>query len=143
MRLWSLHPRCLDRQGLLGVWREGLLAQKVLAGETTGYRAHPQLARFRRSVNPFAAIGCYLRYIHAESLRRGYHFDGRKIRSRAKCRKIPVTRGQMDFERGHFLRKCRERDRVWYLRLRKEPGLPPHPLFRVIPGDREPWEKSK
>jgi len=38
MRLWSLHPKELDRQGLLAVWREGLLARKVLAGETRGYR---------------------------------------------------------------------------------------------------------
>jgi hypothetical protein len=34
MRLWSLHPKHLDRQGLLAVWREGLLAQEVLRGET-------------------------------------------------------------------------------------------------------------
>jgi hypothetical protein len=30
MRLWSIHPKYLDRQGLLAVWREGLLAQSVL-----------------------------------------------------------------------------------------------------------------
>jgi hypothetical protein len=30
MRLWSLHPKYLDKLGLLGLWREGLLAQKVL-----------------------------------------------------------------------------------------------------------------
>jgi len=30
MRLWSIHPKYLDRQGLLAVWREGLLAQKIL-----------------------------------------------------------------------------------------------------------------
>lgn len=30
MRIWSIHPKYLDRQGLLAVWREGLLAQKVL-----------------------------------------------------------------------------------------------------------------
>ncbi|MFP3165813.1 MAG: pyrimidine dimer DNA glycosylase/endonuclease V, partial [Nitrososphaeria archaeon] len=34
MRLWSLHPSFLDKQGILGVWREGLLAQKVLIGKT-------------------------------------------------------------------------------------------------------------
>ena len=41
MRLWSLHPAHLDRQGLIACWREALLAQKVLAGLTTGYRSHP------------------------------------------------------------------------------------------------------
>jgi hypothetical protein len=47
MRIWSLHPRYLDRQGLTAGWREGLLAQKVLTGTTRGYRNHPQLRRFR------------------------------------------------------------------------------------------------
>jgi hypothetical protein len=46
-RIWSLHPRYLDRQGLTAGWREGLLAQKVLTGTTKGYRNHPQLRRFR------------------------------------------------------------------------------------------------
>ena len=46
MRLWSLHPRYLDRQGLLALWREALLARAVLGGRTRGYRNHPQLERF-------------------------------------------------------------------------------------------------
>jgi hypothetical protein len=36
MRLWSLHPSLLDRMGLLALWREGLLAQKVLLGLPAG-----------------------------------------------------------------------------------------------------------
>ncbi len=47
MRIWSVHPQYLDRQGLTAGWREGLLAQKVLTGTTKGYRNHPQLRRFR------------------------------------------------------------------------------------------------
>jgi Pyrimidine dimer DNA glycosylase len=47
MRIWSVHPRYLDRQGLTAGWREGLLAQKVLTGTTKGYRNPPQLRRFR------------------------------------------------------------------------------------------------
>ncbi len=46
MRLWSVHPRYLDRAGLTACWREALLAQKVLTGTTRGYRRHPQLERF-------------------------------------------------------------------------------------------------
>ncbi|OAD21125.1 DNA-(apurinic or apyrimidinic site) lyase / pyrimidine dimer DNA glycosylase, partial [Candidatus Thiomargarita nelsonii] len=38
MRLWSLHPKYLDPKGLVALWRETLLAQKVLLGETRGYR---------------------------------------------------------------------------------------------------------
>jgi len=56
MRIWSLHPKYLDRQGLLACWRETLLAQKVLRGDTKGYRHHPQLLRFRLCPEPLAAI---------------------------------------------------------------------------------------
>lgn len=45
MRLWSLHPKYLDSKGLVALWREGLLAQDVLAGKTKGYKHHPQLAK--------------------------------------------------------------------------------------------------
>ena len=41
MRLWTLHPQYLDPRGLVALWREALLAQKVLLGRTRGYRAHP------------------------------------------------------------------------------------------------------
>ena len=58
--LWSLQPGLLDRMGLLALWREGLLAQKVLLGQTTGYRFHPQLKRFQGSKNPVGAINTYL-----------------------------------------------------------------------------------
>lgn len=37
MRLWSLHPKYLDPQGRVALWRETLLAQAVLRGETRGY----------------------------------------------------------------------------------------------------------
>ena len=47
MRIWSIHPQHLDAKGLVALWRETLLAQKVLLGETRGYRNHPQLKRFK------------------------------------------------------------------------------------------------
>ena len=60
MRLWSVHPKYLDRQGLGALWREGLLAQAVLRNRTVGYRAHPQLQRFRDSGRPLGLISAYL-----------------------------------------------------------------------------------
>lgn len=56
MRIWSLHPKYLDRQGLLAVWSETWLAQKVLKGETKGYHRHPQLIQFRRHPDTFSAV---------------------------------------------------------------------------------------
>jgi hypothetical protein len=69
MRLWTLHPQYLDSKGLVAAWREGLLAQKVLAGKTRGYRHHPQLKRFQAQSQPLAAIAAFLGGLAAEILR--------------------------------------------------------------------------
>ena len=79
MRLWSVHPKYLDARGLVALWREGLLAQAVLRGRTNGYRHHPQLQRFRVQSSPLAAIGDYLRGVHAEALRRNWLVDSGRI----------------------------------------------------------------
>ena len=71
MRLWSLHPKYLDPQGLVALWREKLLAQAGLHGQTRGYRNHPQLDRFKNHSAPLAAISLYLTAIHAEAEVRG------------------------------------------------------------------------
>src|SRR5580765_628818 len=104
MRLWSVHPSYLDRQGLLALWREALLARAVLRGRTRGYRHHPQLDRFRSHRQPAAAISTYLRAVHAEATRRGYVFDGSKV-GRGRVRTLmTVTAGQMAHEWEHLLR---------------------------------------
>jgi hypothetical protein len=142
MRLWSIHPKYLDRQGLLAVWREALLAQKVLAGQTKGYRYHPQLDRFRRHETPMKAIGVYLHHIVLESKRRNYHFDKSKIQSISlRIKQIKVTKGQLEFERKHLLTKLRLRDSAFYSALIKTQHLKLHPLFLSITGNIEPWEK--
>ncbi len=58
MRVWSLHPKYLDPQGLVALWRESLLARAVLKGETKGYRQHPQLLRFQQHADPLGAMEC-------------------------------------------------------------------------------------
>lgn len=80
MRLWSLHPSYLDSSGLVALWREGLLARKVLSGQTKGYIHHPQLQRFRETPHPLQTLDAYLKAVHDESLRRGYHSTFRKSR---------------------------------------------------------------
>jgi hypothetical protein len=139
MRLWSLHPCQLDRQGLLAVWREGLLAQKVLAGGTKGYRNHPQLRRFRARPEPLAALGAYLVVITEEAAARGYRFDGAKILRPGPVPPMPVTTGQIDYELQHLGRKLRLRDPERYA---AQAQLPPrlHPLFIPVPGAVEEWE---
>ncbi len=142
MRLWSLHPKYLDRQGLLACWRESLLAQKVLQGETIGYRQHPQLTRFRQSPDPLMTIAAYLAGLADEAGRRGYSFNKHKILSAIGEWKLPVTNGQMLFEWEHLKAKLAQRE---VARLARFQGinLPEcHPLFEVTSGEVEFWEKQ-
>jgi len=63
MRLWSIHPKYLDTKGLVAVWRESLLAKKVLEGKTKGYKNHPQLIRFINSENAIELINTYTEFM--------------------------------------------------------------------------------
>ena len=141
MRLWSLHPRYLDTRGLVALWREGLLAQAVLAGRTRGYTQHPQLRRFAESQAPSAYIGTYLRAVHAESVRRGFQFDGSRIDCDESVVPLTVTRGQLDYEWTHLSRKLAIRSPATLDELSGVKLVRPHPLFRVIQGDVAPWER--
>lgn len=141
MRLWSIHPKYLDRLGLVALWREGLLAQKVLLGQTKGYTAHPQLARFRASSDPVAAIDCYLSEVLKEAGGRGYRFDGSKIVKQGRCRQMTVRKGQLDHEWTHLLEKLMSRAPGQYQANKALMRPRPHPLFRVIPGGVEAWER--
>ena len=141
MRLWSLHPAYLDRQGLLALWREALLARAVLLGRTRGYRHHPQLDRFRAQRNPRAAISTYLHAVHAEASRRGYRFDARKVgRTRTRAR-VQVSNGQLAHEMRHLLRKLQARNPDVYRRWRAVRSPRCHPLMRRRPGPIERWER--
>lgn len=146
MRLWSLHPRHLDRQGLTGCWRESLLAQAVLAGRTTGYRSHPQLQRFRAQDAPLAAVGAYLVVLAEEATARGYRFARTRIdeppRDGAGPARIPVHDGQLALEWEHLLAKLEQRDPVRWQRVRRLAAPEPHPLFTVVPGAVASWERA-
>lgn len=139
MRLWSIHPKYLDTQGLLAVWREGLLAKKVLEGSTKGYKNHSQLIRFKATQSPVESICSYLTAIFWESKRRGYKFDASKIKFNHT--KMLVTRGQLEFEKQHLLKKLLSRDNKKYLQLRMVKKIQPHPMFKVRPGEIEDFER--
>lgn len=141
MRLWSIHPRYLDARGLVALWREGLLAQAVLRRRTRGYRHHPQLIRFKQHPQPLAAICSYLQVVYWEAKGRGYAFDRSKIRTVKKKIVMQVSRGQMQHEWRHLLRKLKRRDPEAWRGCSKLARPRPHPLFRVRPGPVEPWEK--
>ncbi len=141
MRLWSLHPRFLDPQGLTALWREALLAREVLRGRTRGYRHHPQLERFRRCGRPRAAINQYLRDVHDEAVARGYAFDARKLARFVPVEPIAVTTGQLACEWSWLLDKLGRRSPEFFAALSKRRPKPA-PLFRVVGGPVEPWERA-
>lgn len=140
MRLWSLHPCYLDTKGLLALWRESLLAQKVLQGNTKGYRHHPQLTRFKHCEDPLGAMACYLGGIIDEADRRGYRFDRSKIVDSRYAARLTVTSGQVKYELEHLSGKLRNRDPAAYARLCELDRVRLHPLFEEIAGEIEPWE---
>src|SRR6185436_7193990 len=134
VRLWSLHPRYLDPPGLVVLWREGLLAQAVLAGRTRGYTRHPQLERFRECRNPLAAIATYLAAVAREARQRGYAFDeSRLLRGRTR-RRVSVSEGQLQYELAHLRAKLRLRNGAWHARLAGVAAPEAHPLFVVVGG---------
>jgi Pyrimidine dimer DNA glycosylase len=148
MRLWSLHPEYLDVKGLVAAWREGLLAQKVLAGQTRGYTRHPQLERFIAMPDSLAAISRYLHALVDEADCRGYTFNRSKI-AVPPCRgRMPVPCGQIRYELLFLESKLTVRDpeRLRSL-LWKESLVTPetarlNPAFRPVPGSIAAWERN-
>lgn len=142
MRLWSLHPRYLDPQGLVAVWREALLAKAVLRGETRGYTRHPQLERFTSHRYPGSAINSYLAAIHVEATQRGYSFDRSKIGSVRTIEPIIISSGQLEREWQHLQGKLSVRNPA-VLAQWSELIIPIcHPLFLEQPGPVASWERA-
>ena len=63
--------------------------------------------------------------------------------------RIPVPLGQLEYELAFLRHKVAGRDPEWEHRLserlaaRGELAACAHPLFEVVPGAIEPWEKTK
>jgi hypothetical protein len=143
MRLWTLHPKYLDARGLVALWREALLAQAVLGGQTRGYTHHPQLIRFRDTASPVESIAFYLQAVHAEATERGYSFNETKIESSGCSEPLAATLGQIDYEWAHLKKKLRVRSPSWFARLIHCSHPEPHPLFHLVPGAVAEWEVTQ
>ena len=142
MRLWSLDPKHLDRQGLLALWREGLLAKNVLAGKTKGYKNHPQLERFKEAKNPLEYINSYLYSVYQEAKKRGYNFSLDKLEKvQTDLQKITINEGQLLYEFKHLLNKLKTRDIDKYKEILNLKEIKTHKLFRKIKGPIEKWER--
>ncbi|KAF1687329.1 DNA lyase [Pseudoxanthomonas broegbernensis] len=142
MRLWSLHPKYLDPQGLVALWREALLAKAVLGGKTRGYTHHPQLERFRAHAYPRSAVNSYLAAICDEATQRGYAFDRSKIGPIRAVQPIFVGSGQLAYEWKHLQGKLSARNPGVLARWSGIAIPACHPLFRRHPGPVAPWERA-
>ena len=142
MRLWSLHPKYLDPQGLVALWREALLAKAVLRGETRGYTRHPQLERFQAHPQSRLAINAYLAAVHAEATLRGYSFDRSKIGPLRAVRAIPVSTGQLACEWLHLQGKLSARSPSVLAKWTDVLTPACHPMFHLQPGPVASWERA-
>jgi hypothetical protein len=132
MRLWSIHPKYLDSIGLVALWRESLLAQKVLQGKTKGFKSHPELNRFKAHPLPLKTISAYLTEIWKESNKREYNFDRNKIKSKYRATKIPVTPDELKQEFDWLCSKLKKRDPQKLKQLLSVKKIECNPCFRII-----------
>ena len=132
----------------------------------TPYWNHPQLERFKNIPSNIGTLALYLWEIYYEGRRRGYDFDDRKInptKVNPIMKQLTVTKGQLEYEFEHLQRKLYIRNRKMFLynnsrvipcggeelygELLKynfnETMLEPHPLFKVVEGGIESWERLK
>jgi hypothetical protein len=141
MRIWSLHPQYLDAKGLVALWRETLLAKKVLEGKTKGYKNHSQLLRFKASKHADKLINKYLEEVYKEALARGYNFDKSKFVLVSEKVYLSVTKGQLDYEFSHLMKKLAKRAPQKYLEIAALKIIKSNPIFKPVEGETEKWEK--
>jgi hypothetical protein len=143
VRIWSIHPKYLDWMGLGAQWREGLLAQKVLLGETKGWKNHPQLNRFKSHIEPINAVGYYLRIIYEEAEGRDYNYNFSKILKPVNSvEKLEISNGQIEYEYMILMERLEKRSPDKFMENQSTNKIMPHPLFNVVKGPPESWEIS-
>jgi len=119
--------------------------RRCLRARQKGYTKHAQLIRFKEQSDPVSAINTYLYYISISAKERGYCFDTGKIDS-SKINtklKIKVTKGQLDYEIALLNQKLKRRSIAQYERINSISSAEPNPLFEVVEGQIEAWERVK
>jgi hypothetical protein len=86
-------------------------------------------------------MDAYLLAVFEEATRRGYKFSHEKLGSRIFDHKLAVTDGQLRYELSHLRKKLITRDKRKYDEIANVRDPEPHPIFHVIPGGIEAWER--
>lgn len=119
------------------------MAKNVLECKTIGYVNHPQLDRFKNSQNPLEAINQYLSNVYDEAVVRQFKFDSTKFRKPNLSLLLEVSEGQIIFEFKHLLFKLKSREINLYEKLKETKTIMPHPMFKIVKGEIENWERVK
>jgi len=114
----------------------------------TPYYNHPQLHRFKTE-DGIRYLKFYLWEIYIEATERGYNFNKNligKIKEKSFI-KLFVSDRQVEYEFNHLQGKLKDRDKDKYEdncnRLHEDKSIDTNPIFAVIEGDIEEWEKVK
>ena len=135
MRIWTIHPRYLDVKGFVALWRETLLAQNALLGNTKGWYNHPQLNPFKNQqfCPPVLYIANYLHYLCVEARVRNYSFVETKILFpyNDSLPKLKTTQDILFDEWMILLSRYPARSPKWYHKVKDIDGMEiaPHPEF--------------
>jgi len=78
-----------------------------------------------------------------EAEKRGYCFDRQKIGPGRRGVALNATAGQLAYEWKHLLGKLRVRSPGLHARWRREARPEPHPLFAIVAGGVESWERQR
>lgn len=150
MRIWSFHPKYLDKQGLSRAINEGIAGNKALRKTGEGYppswEKHSQLERFKTTAIPGIYSQLYLDRLFMikynswmlETNQEPFFDDIEN-----PYPKLKVTIGQLKYEWQRYLKKISKRSPKLYEELKSIELPEPHPLFNIIDGDVESWEKVK
>ncbi len=65
-----------------------------------------------------------------------------KLDRKIGCTPILVSKGQIRYEIDHLKQKLKVRDTARYEKIKTVRILKPHPLFKVVDGGIEAWEKT-
>jgi len=87
-------------------------------------------------------ISDYLKYIFHEAQKRNYRFDYSRILDYPNFNQIETTELQLLFEWNHLIGKLKIRSPQIAKKWENIIVPDPHPLFVIVPGKVELWEKS-
>ncbi len=121
----------------------------------TPYYNHPQLDRFKATKKAKQYLSNYLWIVHKEIKKRGMikdnKFDTSILLPYKRLPKINVTKDQLEYEFKHLQNKILHRNFPKYAANiyevydvdMKIKTIKAHPLFKVVKGGIEKWERIK